>query len=264
MIDGAHSIIKEKKYSRLFSICSIINNVDEYSLMKQSFMDKGFDADVEYLVADNRSGNNFDAYTAINRFLAEASGEFIIIVHQDVRCIDKADSLIACLNNLQSLDPSWGVCGNAGGYGYKNSFYHMNDNGRIRHSKHLPAKVTSLDENLLIVKNSCNLSVSADIKDFHFYGTDICIVADFLGYSCYVIAFMVDHLSSGSLEKMLHHQPWFIKKYGHKLRHRFIQTSCTKFYLSNSTSKNNFYNNRFIFFWVKATNRLSNIFKKSY
>ena len=210
MTGEINAITKEKKYNQLFSICTIITNTGEYALMKQSFISHGFNGNIEYLVADNTSGNTFDAFTAINRFLQEACGQYIIIVHQDVRCMDTVDKLIGCLNNLQSLDPCWAICGNAGANGYHNLFYYLNDNGQTRQSNLLPAKVTSLDENLLIIKNGTNLSVSSNIKDFHFYGTDICIVADFLGYSCYVIEFMVHHLSSGNVKKMLEHQPRFI------------------------------------------------------
>lgn len=262
MIDGLNKISIIKNRDLLFSICTIITSKSEYALMKQSFVDHGFSDNIEFLVADNTNGNVFDAFTAINRFLQEAAGRFIIIVHQDVRCLDPIDKLISSLNKLESVDPSWAVCGNAGARGYRNFFYYLNDNGRIDQSNNLPARVTSLDENLLIIKSECNLSVSADIKDFHFYGTDICIIADFLGYHCYVIEFMVHHLSSGNIKKMLELQPAFIEHYGHKLRSRFIHTSCTKFYLSNSVFKNKLYNNPFIFFWLKAFTRMSNFIKK--
>lgn len=262
MIEGVNNIAVTKKRDLLFSICTIITSKSEYALMKQSFIEHGFTQNTEFLIADNTNGNVFDAFTAINRFLQEASGQYIIIVHQDVRCIDPVDKLTSSLNSLQSVDPLWAVCGNAGARGYRNFFYYLNDNGRIDQSKNLPARVTSLDENLLIIKNGCNLSVSSDIKDFHFYGTDLCIIADFLGYHCYVIEFMVHHLSSGNIKKMLELQPAFINKYGHKLRSRFIHTSCTKFYLSNSVLKNKIYNNPFVFFWLKAFTRLGNFINR--
>ena len=261
MIEGVNTILIEKKYNYNFSICSIITNIDEYNLMRQSFVENGFDERTEYLVADNINGNSFDAYVAINRFLQEGKAEYIVIVHQDVRCIDRAETLINNLKNLQILDPLWCICGNAGAHGYKNSFYYLNDNGRLRKSGSLPAKVSSLDENFLIVKAGANLAASTDINNFHFYGTDLCLVADFLGYNCYVIEFMVDHLSSGNLNVMIQQQALFIKKYSRKLRKRFIQTSCTKFYLGNSETTSNFYNNSFVFFWIKAAHRVINIFK---
>ena len=256
MVVGSVNITQQKKYTHLYSICCIVTNEKEYAAMKDSFMAYGFTDRCEYLVADNISGNTFSAYDAIRRFLQDASGEYLVIVHQDVRCLDKMNVLTEKLQQLQQKDADWAVCGNAGGNGYKNFFFHLDDNGRIRKSEGLPAKVTSLDENMLIIKSNAGLSISADIGDFHFYGTDICQVADFLGYRSYVIAFMVQHLSSGNLDKMYAQQPAFIEQYGRKLRHRFIQTSCTKFYLSHSKNKNRFYNSGFIFFWVKAFNRM--------
>lgn len=230
--------------------------------MKESFVRNGFSEDVcEYMIADNTTANNFDAYSAINKFLKKSTGEFIIIVHQDVRCIDNISILQTQLSQLENIDSSWAICGNGGGDGYKRYHFYLNDNGRLRNTGNFPARVTSLDENLLIVKSEANIFVSSDIKDFHFYGTDICIVAEILGYSSYVIKFMVDHLSSGNLNKMKEQQPQFIKKYGYKLKNRFIQTSCTKFYLSNSETKNKIYNLPFIFFWIKAWNRLANNFR---
>ena len=261
MIHGANTITKEKKYSFLFSICCIVTNSNEYELMKQSFVSNGFGNDIEFLIADNTSGNVFDAYTAINRFLEDAKGRFIIIAHQDIRCIDTAEVLIGQLNLLEQKDPAWAVCGNAGANGYKNLFYYLNNNGKIKKSDKLPVLVTSLDENLLIIKNGTNLAVSSNIKDFHFYGTDICIVANFLGFNCYVIPFMVHHLSLGNLQWLSRQQPVFVKKYGEKLKSRFVQTTCTKFYLSNSPLKNKIYNNAFVFFWIKAFNRMGNIFR---
>ncbi len=257
MNDEIVSIAAEKKYARQFSICTIVNDVAEYKLMKQSFIEKGFAGNCEYLVADNSVTNSFDAYAAIRRFLQDSQGQYVIIVHQDVRCTDHSGKLLAALNRLEEKDPTWAICGNAGGNGYKHYVFNIENKGKTRISKDLPARVTSLDENFLILKSDAHLSLSADINGFHFYGTDLCIVADLLGFHCYVIDFMVNHLSAGNLQQLEDFKPQFIKTYGNKLRKRFIQTTCTKFYLSDSPGKNSFMNSPFVFFWIKAAQRFT-------
>lgn len=263
-MDVASRIIdEERKYEKLFSVCTMVTDKEEYAVMKNSFINCGFNGDCEFLVADNTTSNRFDAFEAIRRFLREAAGRYIIIVHQDVRCIDHRDDLENKLDELSQLDPLWAVCGNAGANGYKKFKFNIRNKGVERKSSGLPARVTSLDENLLIINSKCELSVSADIGGFHFYGTDLCIMADFLGYRCYVIGFLVEHLSGGNLKELALHEPRFIETYGRKLRHRFIQTTCTKFELSHSPARNKFLNSPFIFFWLKAGTRISGIFKKN-
>jgi hypothetical protein len=251
---------KDATYHTLdFTICTIVNDMAEYEIMKKTFVDNGFTDKCEYIIADNCNGNQFDAYQAISHFLKIAKGEYLIIVHQDVRVLDNKETLNNCLRTLDEKDEKWAICGNAGGEDYKKLFYSIDNNGDVRKSDNLPQQVFSLDENLLIIDTKKQLSISADIKGFHFYGTDLCIIADFLGYTSYVIPFMVQHLSSGNLADMELYKPSFIKLYGHKLRARFIQTTCTKFYLSNSTFKNKFYNSSIFFALLKPYRRL---FKK--
>ena len=246
----------EKEYKLDFCICTIVTDMAEYALMKQSFENAGFINNCEYLLADNTNGNIFNSYHAIRRFLQESDARYTIIVHQDVRCLDNVNQLNNCFNELNIKDKNWAICGNAGGLDYKKMFYHIDNNGDIRKSNDLPQQVFSLDENLLIIKTEMQLAISADIKSFHFYGTDLCSIADFLGYTSYVIPFMVQHLSKGNLADLQRSKPAFIEIYGRKLRARFVQTSCTKFYLSNSTNKNKFYNSKLIFFLLKPYRRL--------
>ena len=250
-----------KEYTFRFCICTIVNDDAEYNLMKQSFETAGFIGDCQYIIADNTAENNFDAYTAVRRFLQESDALYTIIVHQDVRCEDSRYILDKCLQSLNEKDPAWAICGNAGAADYKKIVYHINVAGDIRKSPDLPKRVYSLDENLLIIKTETLISVSANIGNFHFYGTDICIVADMLGYTSYVIPFMVKHLSKGNLDDMELKKPAFVKAYGYKLRHRFIQTTCTNFYLGKSQNQNKFLNSKPVFFWVKAKTRLKNLFR---
>ena len=253
-----HKVLSEKSPPKLyeFSLCTISNNPEEYEEMKNSFELCGFNANCEYLLADNSKGNLFNAYEAIRRFLLESNAEYILIVHQDVRCVDDKEYLVKCLNHLSDIDPNWAVCGNGGAIGYHQGIMYIDNNGVTIKSRNLPAKVTSLDENFLIIKASSNITVSNNFSDFHLYGTDLCLIADILGYNCYVIPFMVKHLSHGNQEQLLKHVNGFVKSYGRKLRSRYIQTTCTKFYLRNSPSKNQIYNSPVIFFFIKFLQRI--------
>lgn len=252
----SHKLIHTRQsHACEFAIATLVTNWDEYGLMKESFVNAGFDEGTEYLVADNTAGNTLDAFEAIAAFLKENRAKYLLVVHQDVRCIDTREMLNGCLSHLDELDPKWAVCGNAGAFGYHNDIIYMNNNGKLAKSRNLPALVNSLDENFLLIKTSANLTVSPDIGGFHLYGTDLAIIADFLGYTCYVIPFLVNHLSTGNMSALMKEVPAFVEKYGRKLRSRFIQTACTSFYLSNSVFKNRLYNSRFMFFWVKALQR---------
>ncbi len=246
-----------------FSVCTIVTNLDEFEEMKTSFEKCGFDQNCEYLVADNTKGNQFDAYTAINHFLKEAKGEFIVIVHQDVRCIDQSAVLTRILQELSVKDPQWAVCGNAGAAGYHLDVRYIVNNGKTITHENLPARVFSLDENLLIIRRSANLVVSSDLHGFHFYAADLCLLADYLGYHCYVIPFMVEHLSLGNLKDLALHKGKFLDKYGYKLRSRFIQTPSTKFVLCQSPQSNRINNGSF-FFLVKWIEGLRMLFKRKH
>jgi len=240
----------------LFSICTIVNNHEEYLLMKESFETCGFNENCEYIIADNTENNQFHAYDAISRFIKESKGKYLIVVHQDVRCIDHKNDLLNCLDKLTRSDDKWALCGNAGGMGHHQNVLHINSDGKIIKHTNLPARVHSLDENLLIIKKDTNLTISSDLNGFHLYGVDLCIIADFLGYSSYVIPFMVKHLSLGNVKELKKQVPGFVTAYGKKLRSRYIQTTCTNFYLSSSVFNNKLYNFPPVYFFVKAYQRL--------
>lgn len=247
---------KDASYKFLFSICTIVTSMEEYAEAKQSFEACGFTENCEYLVADNTLGNQFSAYEAIAAFIKRSSGQYLIIVHQDVRCIDNKEMLTACLSELTQLDRNWAVCGNAGNLGYREKRYYINNAGEEIITHGLPARVSCLDENMLIINRDTNLTISADLDGFHLYGSDLCLVADFLGYSCYVIPFMVKHLSPGNIDELKLHREKFISQYGKKLRGRFIETTCINFYLSNSAWKNKMFNSPFFFRFVKLSQKL--------
>lgn len=256
--------IKRNDYNHplKFSICTIVNNMDEYSLMQNSFKQSGFLNDCEYIIADNTKENEFDAYESISHFLKVARGEFIIVVHQDVRIKDDKNKLVKCLNELEEKDSTWAICGNAGGVSYHNTVIHISHISHTELTKNLPLKVKTLDENFLLIKSESNITISSDLKGFHLYGTDLCIIANFLGYSAYVIEFLVLHLSKGNIADLKKHEGNFIKKYGSKNDIGYVQTNCTQFYLSNSIFKNKLLNSSFFFFFIKQVKRYPYLLKR--
>jgi hypothetical protein len=249
-------------YHQKFSICTIVSNPDEYSKMLDSFKNQGFDNDCEYIVADNSSFNQYDAYTAINWFLQVSTGRYILIIHQDVRCIDAKKRLEEIVEQLEAKDPLWAVAGNAGCNGYKNCFFYLKDPGNKKLDTGLPKKVTSLDENFLLVNKKQNVTVSSSLSGFHLYGTDICINAIANGHTCYVIPFLVEHLSLGNLQSLKDYIPVFLQEYQPRLSNVFIQTTCTKFYLGTSQKQTNKLNKGIWFEIIKFYQRIKLLVSK--
>ena len=219
--------------------------LDLYSTKRlvKSFVDHGFSYnDCEYIYIDNSETNQYDAYRGINKFLTTANGKYVVICHQDVLLIDDGrQKLDAVLKELDRIDPTWGVCGNGGGvYPGRFALRLTDPHGDNQFTEPLPQKVSGLDENFLVVRRDANLAVSADLKGFHLYGTDICIVARLLGYTAYVVDFHLRHLSSGASK---YESPGFaelrsalIAKYRRVMRPRTATTTTTAVYLGGSAA----------------------------
>ena len=95
-------------------------------------------------------------------------------------------------------------------------------------AREFPIRVSSLDENFIVVRNAANLSVSRDLRGFHLYATDLCIIADILGFSAYVVDFHVRHLSSGKVDPSFHLiKQEMVAKYGRFMRPRLVRTPST-------------------------------------
>jgi hypothetical protein len=206
--------------------------------MYESFVRSGFvDEDTEFLVADNSAKNNFDAFAAYNQFLNRACGKYVILCHQDILLdFDDRKVLESRLSELDEIDPLWAVAGNAGSSSFGRNAIRITDPSiqNLRFGS-FPARVFSLDENFILVKNSANLSVSHDLCGFHLYGTDLCLIADILGCSSYVIDFHLRHLSSGTVDEVFHNlKNDLVRKYQRALRPRLLQTMIDRFYLSGS------------------------------
>ena len=229
-LDATHN------YGYQYSICTLVTDDTQYREMMQSFIEAGFDTTLcEFLIADNTQENEFDAYRAINRFLQEAQGEYIIICHQDILInYDQEHVLKQRIAELDGLDSRWGIAGNAGAINLYRIAMVITEKGKLIRKGKFPSRVISLDENFLLVKAEANLAVSADISGFHLYGTDLCLLADCTGWNSYVIDFHLTHKSSGKMDPTFYEiSEQLQKKYRRFFRGRYMKTTITRFYLGS-------------------------------
>ncbi|MDB5025771.1 MAG: putative transrane protein of unknown function [Mucilaginibacter sp.] len=226
-------------YKFQYAICTLVTDLDEYSRMLDSFIAAGFTPDdCEYRYIDNTNGNTFDAYQGINQFLQNADARYIVICHQDILLkFDKREQLGERISELDKADKNWAVLGNAGANNLYLASMKVTHADMVCDKKGiLPSKVGSLDENFILIKKSANIALSGDLAGFHLYGTDICLIAECLGYTAYVIEFNLIHLSNGKMDPSFYSLSKKVqRKYSSFFRSRYIKTTITRFYLSSSS-----------------------------
>lgn len=249
------SINKHPHYRYKYSICTLVTNMLEYNEMVTSFMDAGFTEEFcEFLYADNSKENVFEAFGGINRFLQEAKGKYIILCHQDILLHDDNISVLEKrIEEIDALDPHWGILANAGGINFKELAMHVTQKtGNRLIENMLPLKAITVDENFMLVKSDANLTLSYDLAGFHLYGTDICLIANTLGYNAYIINFNLLHKSDGNADKSFYEIKKNIrKKYQEAFRGRFISTTITHFYIGGNKFTHVLYNTSVIMFLVR-------------
>jgi hypothetical protein len=242
-----------------FSLCTLVTDSVEYEQMRESFIKGGFTTDIcEYLYIDNIGKNTFEAYAGLNRFLREAKGKYIILCHQDILLLlDGIKDLRARIDGIEKTDARWAVLGNAGSINIKYRGLHIQGPGKEWNEELLPLRAQTLDENFIVVKNSANLALSADLEGFHLYGADICFVADVLGYNSYVIDFKLHHKSYGNDDESFYRiKRKFIKKYGRAFRSRFAGTTITRFYVSGNSFRRAIGNTKLVLFFARQYYKL--------
>jgi hypothetical protein len=156
---------------RRYSICTLVTDPERYSDLVSSFIAHGFaPTECEFLYLDNSAGNRFDAYQGVNLFLRVALGDYIIICHQDIELLnDGRDRLDAVIGELDKIEPTWGVFGNAGGLPSGGLARRISDPQAEddRQGGPFPIPVVSLDENFIVVRADANIAASADLRGFH-------------------------------------------------------------------------------------------------
>lgn len=222
-----------------FTIATLVNDGAHYERMRASFKAGGFDTpSCEYLYIDNTGPEQTCAYRGLNAMLNAARGRHVILCHQDVRLLtDTRDTLAARLSALDDADPHWALAGNAGGVSPGALALRITDpHGADQRVGRFPARVMSLDENFIVVRRDARVGFSADLSGFHFYGADICLNADIMGYNAYVIDFHLVHLSAGNKNNAFDEmEARFRSKWSRALSPRWMQTTCSLLRLSGDT-----------------------------
>jgi hypothetical protein len=225
-----------------YVIGTLVTDRSQHDAMRASFMAHGFTAEnCEFHTIDNTGSAQTDAYRGLNQILDAARAPFVILCHQDVRLIgDGRAELDQKLDELTRLDPTWAVAGNAGGVAPGKLSLRLTDpHGRDQRVGETPSRVHALDENFLVVRRDQRVGFSNDMSGFHFYGADICLHADLMGCSAYVIDFHLEHLSPGRKSEAFYEaERAFRAKWSHALRPRWIQTTCSLMYLGAAPIRN--------------------------
>lgn len=246
----AQKLSTQYNYPITFSICTFVTRVDEYEGMKKSFLENGFlENDLEFLYFDNSEiNNNTDAFEGINYFLNHSVGRYIIICHQDIEVIDNQRKLLNHIEEIEQIDANWSLLSNAGGYGPNKICYHVTyPKTGLEKQGQFPTKISSADENFLLIKSEANLSISKNLSGFHFYGSDLCMISGLLGYSCWAISFNLLHKSRGTKDSSFWNcKKEFKIKYSTFFKSRWIQTTSSPLYLSGNLFDRIFIGSRLI------------------
>lgn len=213
-----------------FTIATLVNDMAQYGAMRQSLSSGGFGyRDCEYLYIDNTGADQISAYRGLDAMLSAARGRYVILCHQDIRLLaDTRATLEQRLAGLDTLDPDWALAGNAGGVAPGVLALRITDpHGDDQHVGRLPSRVTTLDENFIVVRRAARIGFSRDIDGFHFYGADICLHASIAGYNAYVVDFHLRHLSAGKKSAAFDTcLDAFRAKWEAALAPRWVQTTC--------------------------------------
>lgn len=225
-------------FTKKYSFCTLVTNFDEYLEMIQSAQAAGFDRDdVEFFYFDNIGENSQDGFSGINKAFTNVRGKYLIFCHQDIVFkFDNIDKLDQCIAELEMKDPYWAVLGNAGKKETGEIVLRITDpHGENTNIGNFPEEVVSLDENILILNRSLNLSTSFELSGFHLYGLDICRNANYLGYKNYVIDFHLLHKSGGRIDKSFINSQKIYESLEYKRKNKnFYTTTCTSFYVGSN------------------------------
>lgn len=155
------------------------------------------------LFLDNSEGRYASAAEALNELGSRATGDFLMIVHQDVR-IDDTRFLEKAEASLRSLEP-FGVAGAAGcgpdSDRTKTAILCGTPPRRPGDAIDAPVEVQTVDECLFFIPTEVFRKQEFDAAtcdNWHLYAVDYCLaLQENLGLRCLVVPFEVYHRSAG-------------------------------------------------------------------
>lgn len=183
-----------------FTIGIIATKEEELKNALDSLNKQGFNINnTEFIIIKNIGENHYDCYRGISLFIDEAIGDYLIVMHQDVTVLESFNKLKEKIDDVSKISSNWAIIGNSGfsrlGQAARriSDPYHSN-----QHLGSLPAKVSALDENLLIINMKDPIYPTKSLSGFHLYGTDLCFRAQLEGRDSFVIDWHVYHASKGN------------------------------------------------------------------
>jgi hypothetical protein len=218
----------------------MVTNWSQYEEWRRSFERMGFTREnCEFLVVDNSAGNRADAFVSVNEFLQSASAPHVILVHHDVRLLQMGfEDLVARIDELTAAHPYWAVAGNAGARADSWPVLNLSHPWREHDVRGgpFPARTMTVDENFIVVRQLANLSASRDLRGFHHYAADLCLIAAVLGWEIYVIDFYLRHESKGTFDHRYEDSRRAVaSKYSMAFRSRWVELVTNQpFYIGNS------------------------------
>ena len=207
----------------LFSIITIANRENVYEKFKKSL---AMQKNVNYeLIKINNDHNQFSsARAAYNGAIKKAKGNYLVFLHPDMRFLDES-ALHDALDQITNID-NLGVAGIAGCpfelYHHKSiilttivqgdPYYHFGKPiGKV-------TEVQTVDECFFVMKKDfCEAHPFSDIKGWHMYAVEQCLIALLNGKRNYVVPARMWHYSPGNSEN------WQYVQTGREIVHRYGQ-----------------------------------------
>lgn len=176
---------------------TIISAVNDEAVFRRCLLSSPDIAGVREVVTQRGYASAAAAY---NAGIERATGDLLMLVHQDVHLPEGwFGDLVHTLARVSVQDPNWGVLGvwGARSSGEGAGFLYCGATLRVLgHSFEGGVEVETLDEVLLILRKSSGLRFDERIGGFHMYGSDICLEARRRGMKCYAMATFCVHNTS--------------------------------------------------------------------